>query len=334
MPRQDAESKHLLLILPVAAALQVVLLVRNVFFLPQPAATVMPVVQGVLVIALLWLWRWLARQKSPIGRLQRMVPALLIFVGLLLPLEQALTGNGMLAANLALVIVMGSALIIGRLQFGVFCVALVIGWMLAVSTRVTWSVTIADQATYVMLGSLIGLAVFLLRTADRRQLEAARDAAYSSAMRDPLTNLWNRRGLIAILPSMVGSAREISTGVWCLFMDVRGLKAVNDTRGHVAGDQLLTAVGVALESTEVFGGVPARWGGDEFCAIGVGRPPDLGEAHQRLVTLVESQFPGERNWDLSLGCAYQSDLEADFLDDLVRRADEDMYRRRGRESVS
>ena len=43
---------------------------------------------------------------------------------------------------------------------------------------------------------------------------------------------------------------------------------------------------------------------------------------------VEADMGEQRCWDLSLGLAYQDDLTADFLDDLVIRADEDMYRRR------
>lgn len=303
------DDAGLVLILPVAAGIQTLLLVRNIFFLPAPASIVMPLLQGLIVIGLLWMWRWLSRQESPGQALQPVLPWVLTLVGLLLPFEQALTGNGMLAANLALVLVVGGALISQKVHFGLFCAALVAGWMIAVSTRAGWTVSIADQATYVALGTAIGLAVFLLRTADRRRLVVARDAAFDSAMRDHLTSLWNRRGLVAILPSMVGAAHETRTGIWCLFIDVRGLKAVNDTQGHAMGDQLLAAVGGALEATEPFGGVPARWGGDEFCVVGVGRSPDVSALHAQLVQHVEACLTGERRWDLSLGVAHQNQLD-------------------------
>ncbi len=253
---------------------------------------------------------------------------MLIGVGLLLPVEQALTGNGMLAANLALMLVVGGALIADKSRFIVFCALLASGWIIALTTHPVWNVSVLDQATYVALGSLIGMALFLLRRADRRRLEASRDSAYASAMRDPLTGLWNRRGMAAILPSMVGAAHENQTGIWCLFMDVRGLKRLNDSAGHAAGDRLLAAVGDALQTTEVIGGVPARWGGDEFCVLGVGDPVDVRVAHEHLVALVSRKVGPQDHWDLSLGSAYADALHGEFLETLVHHADEDMYRRR------
>jgi len=325
---------RLALILPVAALLEAVLLVRNMLTLTPPASTVMLIAQILVVVGFLGLWWWVARQDSLGEVVQRILPAILIPVGLLLPFEQALTGNGLLAANLALLLVVGGALIVDGFQFILTCVCLVGGWVIAISTRTMWTVSISDQVALVVLGCAIGTAVFLLRNADRRRLEQARDVAFASAMRDHLTSLWNRRGLNSIVPSMIGAAHENGTGIWCLFIDVRGLKKVNDSHGHAAGDRLLIAVGTSLASTIVMGGVPARWGGDEFCVVGVGGPPVVPLVYQDLVAGVARCYQGPRDWDLSLGSSYEKEPAEGFLDHLVAQADEDMYRRRGQTGLS
>lgn len=294
----------------------------------------MPLLQTLIVLGLLVAWWWVARSDTPHQDVQRMLPWILGAIGILLPVEQALTGNGMLSANVALMLVVGGALILDRRGFIVFCAVLIGGWMLAVNLVGSVNLPVADQVTYIILGIVIAVVVFALRAADRARLEVARDAAYETAMRDPLTGLWNRRGLDAIVPSMMGGAHENSTGIWCMFIDVRGLKRINDTIGHAAGDQLLAAVGAALESTEVVGGVPVRWGGDEFCVIGVGTPPLVEAAHDHLQELAVARYPHGADWDLSLGIAYEAHPSGNFLADLVRRADEDMYRRRGQSGMS
>ena len=334
MTSRGRDASRLPLILPAAAMLEAVLLVRNMLTLTPPASSVMPIAQSVVVVGFLGLWWWVARQDAPVEEVQRILPAVLIPLGLLLPFEQALTGNGLLAANLALLLVVGGALITKGLHLALTDLCLVGGWALAMSTGTTWTVSISDQLVLVVLGCAIGAAVFVLRQADRRRLEIARDVAFASAMRDHLTSLWNRRGLHSIVPSMVGAAHENGTGMWCLFIDVRGLKKVNDSHGHAAGDLLLVAVGTSLASTMVLGGVPARWGGDEFCVVGVGGSPDVRLVYRDLVAGVSRCYDGPPEWDLSLGSSYEKEPAEGFLDHLVALADEDMYRRRGQAGLT
>jgi diguanylate cyclase (GGDEF)-like protein len=130
---------------------------------------------------------------------------------------------------------------------------------------------------------------------------------------------------------MAVGASEVGTSVWCVFIDVRGLKQVNDTNGHDAGDDLLRAVGRALSVSQVVRGVAARWGGDEFCIVGVGDPPLLEVAALDLRSHMDALPLPEASWDLSLGLAAAPTVDGDFLLGLIAQADEDMYRRRGTE---
>ncbi|QMW23314.1 GGDEF domain-containing protein [Sandaracinobacteroides saxicola] len=76
------------------------------------------------------------------------------------------------------------------------------------------------------------------------------------ALSDPLTGLPNRRALDAALA-------RAAPGLALLFIDVDRFKAVNDARGHAAGDALL----LALTATWPRGDFIARYGGDEFVAL-------------------------------------------------------------------
>lgn len=91
-------------------------------------------------------------------------------------------------------------------------------------------------------------------------LRAAQHELMAAAQHDPLTGLHNRR----MLPQLFDAAS--ARGGWLLFLDVDGLKTVNDRDGHAAGDVLLQRFGEALLATFA-GNAVVRYAGDEFIAI-------------------------------------------------------------------
>jgi diguanylate cyclase (GGDEF)-like protein len=87
------------------------------------------------------------------------------------------------------------------------------------------------------------------------------------AMRDDLTQLFNRRYFYSRLERELEQARKFQRPLAVAVLDVDGLKAVNDTSGHKTGDLLLAAVGRLLVQHTRTCDVPARIGGDEFGII-------------------------------------------------------------------
>ncbi len=85
-----------------------------------------------------------------------------------------------------------------------------------------------------------------------------------SAAHDPLTGLRNRRGFEEELDRGIAQSRRSRSSAALLVLDVDGLKAVNDTFGHLSGDQLLRAVSDAMLGRLRAGDLVARLGGDEF----------------------------------------------------------------------
>lgn len=133
-------------------------------------------------------------------------------------------------------------------------------------------------------GRVVGLGVVLLDVTDEHRHA---DALSHRAHHDPLTGLANRRLLTARLeqvladlsrqrrdrpwttpgPGRSEAPAERSTPLAILAIDLNGFKAINDTHGHPAGDEVLVVVGERLARHLRSGDLLARWGGDEFVAL-------------------------------------------------------------------
>lgn len=128
------------------------------------------------------------------------------------------------------------------------------------------------------------LATVLGAELDQEQQRRRAERAEAAANRDVLTNLWNRRGwddLLAIEESR--SARYGHSGA-VLVIDLNGLKAVNDSRGHAAGDDMLRDCAAVLADTARDSDVVARLGGDEFGVLAVEIDPSRGAALADRIT--------------------------------------------------
>ena len=146
---------------------------------------------------------------------------------------------------------------------------------------------------------------------------------------DPLTQLSNRRGFLPIAEHQLRVAQRSREPMALIFMDVDGLKHVNDTLGHAAGDALLAEAASVLRTTFRSSDLPARLGGDEFCVlIRGGSAASADRAVERLQEAVaDANRMPDRTFELSLsvGIAHFDPDETGSLDRLIERADALMY---------
>jgi diguanylate cyclase (GGDEF)-like protein len=161
-----------------------------------------------------------------------------------------------------------------------------------------------------------------LAEAVQLRLQAANDL--KSATTDDLTGAWTRRsGLEEVMRELARAGR---TGVALVlaFVDVDGLKQVNDSRGHLAGDTLLRLVGETIRTHVRPYDVVVRYGGDEFvCAMS-----NLGalEARERFGNVAEALRAVDVEHSVTFGIAEA--VPADSLQSLIARADADLLKAR------
>jgi len=147
------------------------------------------------------------------------------------------------------------------------------------------------------------------------------------AMLDDLTGLPTRRLLEEQLKE-VRRPRDAMLAV--LFIDLDGFKAVNDTLGHDAGDRLLAEVATRLRDVVREGELVGRFGGDEF--VIVSWVPDAQAAAamaERLRETIDHPFDGlppHLRITASIGVALSPPSDALVLDQIMRVADQTMYR--------
>jgi two-component system chemotaxis family response regulator WspR len=108
----------------------------------------------------------------------------------------------------------------------------------------------------------------ILQTIDA--LQKANERLQELALRDALTNLYNRRYLLENLELELARSRRYERPFSLLFLDIDDFKRLNDNHGHLAGDSILRTVGEMLLATD--GGIrssdfAARYGGEEFCIV-------------------------------------------------------------------
>jgi len=159
-----------------------------------------------------------------------------------------------------------------------------------------------------------------------------------NAEHDPLTDLPNRALFTRRVQQALSGRRSTDRGTAVLFIDLDGFKAVNDTIGHQAGDELLIQAARRLDGAVRHGDTASRLGGDEFAALIVGdgtrdraaRERHIMELADRLRITLSQPYLIDGN-DVrvaaSIGVAFaEPGLGAG---ELLRNADLAMYRAKG-----
>ncbi|MEK6611767.1 MAG: GGDEF domain-containing protein, partial [Gemmatimonadota bacterium] len=149
---------------------------------------------------------------------------------------------------------------------------------------------------------------------------------------DSLTLVLNRRALTVRLASELERARRYDSVITLLMVDLDNFKLVNDTHGHLVGDDVLRDVAALLQHAVRTMDVVARYGGEEFVVV----LPETSLAGattfaERIRENVEAAtFAGSRGEPLkltaSIGVSSYPSTTVQTVDDLFARADEALYR--------
>jgi diguanylate cyclase (GGDEF)-like protein len=161
------------------------------------------------------------------------------------------------------------------------------------------------------------------------------------ATHDPLTGLLNRRGAIDLMNRDRARIVRTKESMLVVFLDLDGLKEINDSYGHETGDRAIMATAATLFRATRTTDVVARFGGDEFLVAGIAHS-GLAEVHSLADRILQdvrrtrfATTDGEHAIHCSIGVATTGPDGCDVVE-LVHRADAAMYQAKheGRDRIS
>ncbi len=184
-----------------------------------------------------------------------------------------------------------------------------------------------------------GIVGYIGVTRDTTEHRKTREILREQSIRDPLTNLFNRRFLDESLDRELARARRDGVPLAVLMIDIDHFKRLNDTHGHPAGDEVIRRLGKLLRSGARGGDLPCRYGGEEFLLVlpNITAATAAERAEQwRAAFAGECVRVGERviQSTISIGVAIFP-WHGDCRETLIRAADDALYaaKRAGRNRV-
>lgn len=149
-----------------------------------------------------------------------------------------------------------------------------------------------------------------------------------ASLTDELTGLHNRRGFFLMAEQQLKTAHQMKTLSWVIFIDLDGLKQINDTLGHDMGDALIVDAARLLKESFRNSDIVARLGGDEFIVFVSSYFKDAlsiqGHLQANITNFNQQQNP---SYELSMSmgierCSPESNMS---LEQLIARSDDLMY---------
>lgn len=170
-----------------------------------------------------------------------------------------------------------------------------------------------------------GLVQVVRDITERKQIE---ETLRNTSLKDDLTGLFNRRGLLKQAAPYFDFARRQKENLLLLFIDLDGMKKINDEFGHNEGDNALISTATILNRTFRSSDIIARLGGDEFTVLVTDLNANKDEAIKRLNENLKAYNATEKrgiNLAFSIGVATLEPERMTCFEELLEQADQAMY---------
>jgi len=161
----------------------------------------------------------------------------------------------------------------------------------------------------------------------QERLKAEAEVRHLS-LTDELTGLNNRRGFFWLVNQQLKIARRTQTFCCLLFIDLDGLKLINDSLGHEMGDRMLVDTAQLIKQTFRDSDIVARLGGDEFLIFIPVCSQNTDEFSPRLQTNIDrfnQEHSGPYQLSVSVGMTQCASNENVSLEQLIEKADKLMF---------
>jgi diguanylate cyclase (GGDEF)-like protein/PAS domain S-box-containing protein len=170
---------------------------------------------------------------------------------------------------------------------------------------------------------------------DVTERKRAEDLVRMQALTDELTGVYNRRGFMLLAQQGIEVARRAGQRCALIYVDLDGLKQINEEHGHAGGDAAILAVGEALRVASRRSDVVGRIGGDEFVIFASGCD-DLQALQARLAEAIRGYSSSRAvpfRLSATIGVSEFAPTEGVSLDEQMHRADEAMFARKAARSA-
>lgn len=167
------------------------------------------------------------------------------------------------------------------------------------------------------------------------------DQLHNQVRTDYLSGLFNKRHMLYALAQEMERTQRSNQPTSLILLDVDHFKKINDTHGHVRGDEVITAIGEALLETVRKIDIACRYGGEEFSIILPSTPLLVGvqvaERIREKVKSIEIETDGDEkiSFTVSVGVDTYFPLSKDSAEDFIQRVDNYLYQAKdsGRDCV-
>lgn len=215
---------------------------------------------------------------------------------------------------------------------------------LVVDCESTNGVLVNDQRVNSLLlrsGDRLQLGTRIFRFLANSDFESQyHETVYNMMTRDGLTGVHNKRYLLECLQREVARCKRFQRPMSVLLMDVDHFKKINDSFGHLVGDEVLKELARRLQCELREDEVLARFGGEEFAVVMVEVDPQqaLQIGERCRLAICSTPFPlssGPLDVSVSVGVSAPAILDLDSVDQLLSEADARLYeaKRNGRNRV-
>lgn len=174
-----------------------------------------------------------------------------------------------------------------------------------------------------------GQCAILMGLTDITKLKEAEEVLKKYATTDEMTGLLNKRSGLLVLNNLFARARQLKEDFCVCFLDLDGLKHVNDTYGHEEGDFFIKTVAQAIKSNVTMSDSVFRYGGDEIVILLKNGDSEKGkgllEEIQKELEKTSDSLNKPYRLQFSFGIASSHDSSAENEEELLAIADKEMY---------
>jgi len=195
---------------------------------------------------------------------------------------------------------------------------------------INWSQILFRNRLIGILILLVDFIIAFIISSAVVQRNILKTSMENSALHDPLTNLPNRRFLVDRVENTITQSRRYKFTFAIIYLDLDGFKAVNDSLGHNAGDQLLKMVSSRLMDSVRSADTVSRIGGDEFVILisQIKNREDCDIIAKKILKCINLEYELEQgtvNVQGSLGIVVSDPDVSDSTEELLKKADSAMY---------